>query len=491
MRFNSVRFKISVLYTAILGLILVIYSVFLYLSLHYTLYDELDEELSIKATEIASIISSYLDALGPDEELFDFAVKRAIRFKGEHPYEDKISTMEEQWLRTVDKLDLKEDYVNVIDMATGKIIAASNDLPENLVFVELKAKHSENVIFVNVRYEKRNARVIRIPFSYRGKDVYIIQVATSLKPVIKLLYKRLWHIVFSIPIILIIASFLGRIFSKKILAPVTAITKTASKITHEDLSARVRTEHVDEEMKYLVNAFNDMISRLEKSFKYIAEFSSHVAHELKTPLTIIKGEAEVALRRERSVEEYKRFMTISLEEVERMLRIIEDLLLLTRLDYRPEVFKFEKFDLVELLREASEQAKTLASQKNIGIAIDLPERKINIKGNQLHLRRLFMNLVDNAVKFTPDNGVIDISLTCSAKKAFVSVSDTGIGIPRQEMPKIFDRFYRIERDGQGIEHGSGLGLSISRSIAVIHEGDIRVESELNKGSTFIVTLPLL
>ena len=234
-----------------------------------------------------------------------------------------------------------------------------------------------------------------------------------------------------------------------------------------------------------------MISRLEGSFKYIAEFSSHVAHELKTPLAIIKGETEVAMRKERNIEEYKILNRANLEEVERMLKIINDLLLLTSLDYRPEVFKFERFDLVEFLKDIYEQSKVLASQKDIAVILDMPDDGGHINGDKFHLRRLFFNLIDNAIKFTPKNGKIDIILKKKDKKAMISISDTGIGMPDECLPKIFNRFYRVDRMDKNIEHGSGLGLNIVQSIVKMHHGAIQATSHLNKGSTFIVTIPLL
>lgn len=486
-RFNSVRFKISVLYTVILGLILTVYSAFLYLSLHHTLYDELDNELNVKASETASTISSYLDVLGYDQESFIFAIRRVICLEGEHPEQDKIRDLEELWLRMVDKFDLNEDYVNFLD-SKGQSIVCSG---KGFIPFNIKAAQEDKTLFKTIRYEKRNLRLISLPVSFKGGGHYIIQIATSLKPVIHLLQIRLLHIVISIPIILLLASFFGRLFARRILNPVVEITKTATNITHEDLGARVKAEHVDEEMKYLVDAFNDMISRLEESFKYIAEFSSHVAHELKTPLAIIKGETEVAMRKERNIDEYKRLNKVNLEEVERMLKIINDLLLLTRLDYRAEVFKFEGFDLVEFLKDIYEQSKVLASQKDITVTLDISDGQGSINGERFHLRRLFFNLIDNAIKFTPKNGKIDITLRKRDKKAIVSISDTGIGIPDEDMSKIFNRFYRVDRMDKKIEYGSGLGLSIVQSIVKMHHGTIHVTSQLNKGSTFIVTIPLL
>ncbi|MFH1339157.1 MAG: ATP-binding protein [Candidatus Omnitrophota bacterium] len=493
MKFNSIRFKISVLYIAILGVILIVYSSFLYLSLRYTLYDELDNELSGKAREIAAAIDSYVQALGYDKQSFNFAVKRVITFEGEHPEQDQISELERQWMQRVDKLDLKEDYINFLN-SKGKNLVSSANLQAALfsLFPKELARLSEGkIILSSIKLEKRNLRAISAPFSYDDSERYIIQVVTSLKPVIHLLQVRLMHITISIPVILIFASFLGRFFASGILRPVVEITKTASKITHEDLSSRVKAEHVDEEMKYLVNAFNNMISRLERSFQYIAEFSSHVAHDLKTPLAIIRGESDVALRKIRDVAEYRRVIRVTLEETERMLRVIEDLLLLTKLDYRPEVFKFGRFDLIEFLWEIYEQSKILASQKGITVSIDMPQEPVYLSGDKLHLRRLFFNLIDNAIRFTPEHGRIDFAVKSENKKAVVSISDTGAGIAEEDLPKIFDRFFHADRTGQEVKPSTGLGLSIAQSIAKIHSGRIEVKSKLSEGSVFTVTLPLL
>lgn len=491
MRFNTIRFKISVLYVAILGIILIIYSSFLYLSLHYTLYDELDDELSKKTQEIASTIDSYVDALGEKQQVFISAVKRVINPE-EYPEEDTILQLHRQWLQKVDKFDLKEDYIDFMDSG-GKSLVKSNNLQKRLFALnpkEIKRLRQGDTIFKSINFEKRNLRVINSPFSYADSEGYIIQVGTSLKPVIHFLKIRLAHILVSIPIILLIASLLGRFFARRILKPVVEITRTASNITHEDLSARVKAVHLDEEMRYLVDAFNDMISRLELSFKYIAEFSSQVAHELKTPLAIIKGESDIALRKTRSPEEYKRVIGVTLEETGRMLKVIEDLLLLTKLDYRPEFFKFERFDLIVFLQEIYEQSKILATQKEIMVSINLPKEQIYIQGDRLHLRRLFFNLISNAIKFTPNKGKIDIATKLENNTATICVSDTGIGISQEDMPKIFDRFFHVDKSDKITEPGIGLGLSIAKSIANLHRGTIEVKSRLEKGSTFIVRLPL-
>jgi two-component system, OmpR family, heavy metal sensor histidine kinase CusS len=243
-------------------------------------------------------------------------------------------------------------------------------------------------------------------------------------------------------------------------------------------------------MRTLVAAFNDMITRLETSFKHIAEFSSQVAHELKTPIAIMRGEIELALRKERSVDEYKRVLKVSLGEMKRLLKTVEDLLLLAKLDYRPEIFKFENFNALKFFEEISEQTKILASDKDINVSMTIPKGEIIIKGDKLHLRRLFYNILHNATKFTSIGGNIDIVVKVQDNNLLTTISDTGVGILQEDLQKIFDRFFHVEKSDQSSEPGNGLGLNIALSIAKIHQGKIDVKSQPDKGTTFIITLPL-
>ncbi|MDD4899504.1 MAG: histidine kinase dimerization/phospho-acceptor domain-containing protein, partial [Candidatus Omnitrophica bacterium] len=181
------------------------------------------------------------------------------------------------------------------------------------------------------------------------------------------------YILIPIPVTLLFGYFVGQIIVIRILRPIKEITDTANNITHEDLSLRVKAENVDEELRCLIEAFNGMVSRLGESFEYITDSSSYIAHELKTPIAIIRGESEFALKKERDKEEYKRVISVSLEETKRMLKIIEDLLLLTKMNYQPDVLKFEQIDLTEFFRIIYEQAKILASKKNITVNTDIPE----------------------------------------------------------------------------------------------------------------------
>jgi len=263
--------------------------------------------------------------------------------------------------------------------------------------------------------------------------------------------------------ILALTSFLGGFFARRILKPVSNVTKIVDDISHKDLNLRIPEMAVDVEMKHLISSCNAMIGRLEKSFEHVNEFSSHVAHELKTPLAIIRGEVELALSETRDAAEYQRVLNVSLEEIDRLIRIIKDLLLLARLDYNPDVFQFENINLKAFLEEIFEYSSILADQKGLASELNLPESEHSIDGDKIHLRRLFLNLINNAVKFTPKGGKIIITLTVNTNRALIAVSDTGIGIFPKDQQAIFDKFFRSHSHGQKAEPGSGLGLSIAQS----------------------------
>ncbi len=492
MKLNTIRFKISILYVVVLGFILVSYSALMYFSLRHMLFQERDIKLEGKADEVASLIRFYTDTLGHGHTSFISALEKTINMEKNGPgvVEVSLSTVEAQWLKNIDQYDLRKDFVNISDKNETPI-RFTEDFPAGLL--SLFIKNLEPFVrgrfsFKNVSFQENNLRVISKSYDFGNSQECIIQIGTSLTSTMRILHGRLISIAISIPVILLIASFLGQIFAMRILKPVFDITKTADKITHEDLSARVIAEHADEEIKYLAQAFNDMIARLEKSFKYIADFGSHVAHELKTPLAIIRGESQVALKHARNAEEYKRVIQVNLEEAERMIKVVEDMLLLTKLEYESQVFKFEPLDLVDFLKDVSGQSALLASKKQITVKMDEPKEPVSIYGDGVHLRRLFLNLIDNAIKFSPVKSKINIKLIKN-ERVNVSISDQGFGIANEDLPNIFEKFFHKDYETNGQSSSVGLGLSMALSIAKAHGGTIQVESELKKGSTFTVILP--
>ncbi len=495
MRFNSIRFKISVFYTAILGIILLFYTAINYYNLRYALYRDLDNDILVKAQEVSSAINSYMEVLGNDQRAFSFAVNRVIRLEGSHPNQDKAAEVERLWLEKRSKLNLREAYINLgsVDRGESVVNSANMDAPMTVNFLkDISAARKKAVSYKDVDFGNYQLRVVNIPFYYtfKKKEMYLIQIGVSREPIYEILSGRLIFAAFTVPLILLLASFLGVVITSRVLKPIMDVTKVARNITYKDLSVRVKIERHEEELKYLIDAFNEMISRLDKSFRYIAEFSSNVAHELKTPLTIIRGESELALMQERDSGEYQRVVKVTLEETEVMLKIVEDLLLLSKLEYQPKAFNFEPLDFNAFIGEIFAQVQKMAAAKNISVKLTGPGKPTLIHADAPHLRRMFLNLLNNAVKFTNLGGDISIKAYQEGKNLQVAITDTGAGILPEHLDKIFDRFFHFASANIDSQEGSGLGLSIAVSIAKIHHGEITVKSQPQKGTTFTVTLPL-
>ncbi len=493
--FNTIRFKISILYVALLGLILAGYGFSLYFSLREILYHHLDHELVSKAREVGDLIDSYLKASVDRENFFLVAAKKVIRLESSREEAFRKHGIENQLLSILEKYDLRKDHIALLDTAGKPVMTSWNslpgflrNLPANLEVLPPKAKRKKRD---GVTYlATPEFRLVWFSRRFVNGQTFIIIATTPTKSISDTLRKTLILILATIPFFLFFASFLGRIFVFRILKPVYAITHTAKKITHEDLSLRVKTEGVEEEIRYLGDAFNDMISRLETSFQHIADFSLHVAHELKPPLAAMRGEAQVALRKPREPAEYQRVMEVVLKETGAMTRVIEDMLLLARLDYESELLNPEKFDLVDFFRDIYERTKLLAEKKKILVGLDVPEEPRFFTGDQRHLRRLFFNLVDNALKFTDPDGEIRITLKQETACYRIAVRDTGIGISEEDRPRIFQKFFHHDRPEHDAPKGTGLGLNIALSIARAHKGRIEVDTTPVKGTVFTVILPV-
>jgi len=489
MKFSSIKFEISILYTAILGLILVAFSAVLYL-ISNAFLQQTDQQLKVKARAVDLTVKSYLSVLGDSHDNLAQAVSKTLAMKNENFLQYKTWKISEKWHGQAQSLNLDRDYIDFVSQS-AKEVFSSPILDKNLrvLFLEdIQFPPPGQVAFRTLKIGHVNIRMINYPFTDKIVGRYLIQIGVSQDPLMQQLRNWLYSIAISVPVILLITNFIGRILAGRILKPVYEITEMANKITQQDLSARIKTKHFDSEMETLIGSFNEMIARLERSFKHIEQFSYHAAHELKTPLTIIQGEANLLLRKERSIHEYKQALRIILEESQRVLKTVDDLLLLTKLGYSQEVFKFEQFDFIEFFYEIVEQNRLIAANKGIGIRMNLQNAKppLMIKGDRVHLRRLFFNIIDNAIKFTPEGGCVDMCIEHDHGKIISTIRDNGPGIAPENLKKIFEEFYRANKNTPG----SGLGLNIAYSIAKLHQGEIRVESQLGHGTTFSVILPL-
>jgi len=288
---------------------------------------------------------------------------------------------------------------------------------------------------------------------------------------------------------LILGSLGGWILSRRSLSPIGYIASKARSITSQNLSERLHPRGTDDEMDDLIRTINEMIARLESSFKRMAEFTADASHELKTPICALRGEAEVLLSKDRTAGEYQEGLAHFIERFDHLNRMINDLILLSKFDASEAELKMAPVRLGLLIKDISDLFRILAEQKNIALNID-PYQETVVMGDKMRLQQLFTNLIDNAVKFTPEGGSIRIRVEKNMDFVQVKVMDTGIGVPKEEQENIFKRFYRVDKSRSRDTGGVGLGLSIADWIANAHHGRIEVDSELNRGSTFTVYLPI-
>lgn len=335
---------------------------------------------------------------------------------------------------------------------------------------------------------KRPYRIITTIIQTPRHSGYIIQVGTYLKFVRKSLANFKINVLITLPILIVLGSIGGWFLAKKSLLPISYIITKTKTITSENLGERLVPRGTGDEMDELIETINGMISRLDESFKRITEFTADVSHELKTPISAMKGEAEVLLSKERGIEEYQDALVHFLEEFDRMNHILNDLILLSKADSQIEL-KMSPLRLDDLLEDVCTLFKVLAEQKNISFIVG-PLEEIMVMGDKIRIQQLFTNLIDNAIKYTSE-GSIHVSLEKKGDIALARIKDTGIGIPKEEQKNIFKRFYRVNKSRSRESGGVGLGLSIAQCIVNAHRGKIEVDSEPNQGSIFTISLPLL
>ena len=293
-----------------------------------------------------------------------------------------------------------------------------------------------------------------------------------------------------IPAVLFISTIGGWFFARASLQPVDEITRTAQDITASNLSRRLPVRKSNDEIGRLTETLNDMILRLESSFGQIRQFTADASHELRTPLTILTGELELALRSARTAEEYQEVISSALQETLRMSHVVEDLLLLSRADMGKVNLKSEVINLNEMLADLADATAILGTEKDLAITYRHGREVLMVEGDPARLYQMLLNLLDNAVKYTPHGGAVTLTLHKDGDCAEIRVRDTGIGISREDQKKIFNRFYRVDKARSRAQGGVGLGLSIVEWTIRAHNGTITVESEPGVGSTFIVRLPL-
>jgi heavy metal sensor kinase len=324
--------------------------------------------------------------------------------------------------------------------------------------------------------------------SDEGKQ-YVVEVGASLEPMEALLQRLIELLALALAAMVLVATGGGYFLIRRALAPVERIASSAEQITLHNLRERLPIAQTGDELQRLSISLNNMIARLDEAFQHNRRFIADASHELRTPLTILRGELESIVDETGKEPEVQRTAASVLEEVERLARIVEGLFAVSRLDAGEAQKECVQFDLADLATSTADQMCLLAEDKGISISNN-SAREVVIEGDRARMKQVVVNLLDNAIKYTPAGGKIGISVKASGGKAVLEVEDNGLGIPAEARPHIFERFFRVDKARSREMGGAGLGLSIVKSICTAHGGKVDFTSVEGKGSRFKVELPL-
>lgn len=465
----SFRFKLTFYYLAILTIILSVVGIASYFYLTSTIQSTIDTSLSEQIDRIEHHMAL---AAG---------IEPSARTR-----------------RHEDLVNLTPHLTQIIDMQ-GRVVDEVLDSPRYGVTVDIEALRRiglHETVFSSVTTEDN--RLIRLATrrvqSHSGTDPYFIRSGQSLETLNLARRQLLVLLAMTIPIALLLGSFGGLILAHQALRPVDRIRRTAERINGGDLTERVPVPERMDEIGRLAATFNQMIARLQAAFERQKQFTSDASHELRTPLAIMRGDIEVTLRRERTVDEYQRVLGSTLDEIVRLSRLVEDLLLLTRADIGKIELQCRPVNLSQLCRDLIDYINPLARQRGQQLLLTIEPaqtfgKDLTLVADEQRLRQLLLNLVDNAIKYTDRGGRIELALARRGGEIIIRVIDNGRGIPAADLPRIFDRFFRRSKMAGGTSvPGTGLGLSISKWIVESHGGTISVQSRPGQGTEFTVTI---
>ena len=373
--------------------------------------------------------------------------------------------------------------VRVAD-AQGTVIFSSPGMESP----KITGRHRRS-LFAYTRINGQKLRVLRENIDSAGSR-YDVMVGSSTEDVDRALALFGLTLILAVPFFLLLGALVGDWMSRRALAPVGEITQAARSIGAKDLSMRLAVPRSGDELERLTETLNDMLDRLESAFQRITRFTADASHELRTPVSVIRTGAELALRKQRPEGEYRESLTQILHESEKVSQMIDQLLILARADSGPAVLPLTRTNLSESLIDACAEASPLAEAKQQTFSESVPKKAMWVRGDSSSLERLFLILLDNAVKYTPSGGKINVRLDSEGGFAVAEIRDTGVGIAPEHIPHVFDRFYRADPSRTRESGGTGLGLAIGHWIAEAHHGEIRVASQSSEGSSFQVRIPL-
>lgn len=455
MNVRSIGVRLALWYAAVFAGSMLLFGGAIWFAVQQGLYDAIDESLRDRADGIGIFVEDHKNRLFQDE------VKEEFRAHG-------------------DLFQVLDDDGNPVHRAKA-----------------FQGQRTPGIGGLGAEPRFETGTVAGVPYRFLSTNIdvdgrnYTVQVAAPLHELQRGLREALWLLLPLFPVALLLAGAGGYWMSRRALAPVDEITETARAISADNLAKRLTVPETGDELQRLSETLNEMIARLEAAFVKISRFTADAAHELRTPLAVMRTTAEVALRVEQPNGEHCEALEQIVAEVQRTSHLVENMLLIANADSGHSRLNTARIDLASAVREACTEAAVLARAKGLKFDICLPGGPLWVEGDANALRRLFLILIDNAVKYTPSGGTCEVYLGERDGLVVGGVKDTGIGIASDDLPRVFDRFYRVDRARSRQQGGTGLGLAIAQWIATAHNGTVTVESALDRGTVFEVRLTLV
>src|SRR5215217_6810801 len=459
--FDSVRIRLTLWYAGVLALSLIAFALVIYYAAGNIFHERQDESLRSTAQTVAS---AYIEELA------------------------EVHSQSKAGQEVLAEITFPNRYVQLTDNMGNPIAASANLAGSTIAIPSTVLDEARTRGFSHATIN--GLRVTVVPLS-SDQTFGFAAVAEPLSVIEDALSELRRDLFAGVLLVLLLASGGGYFLARKSLAPIASMNSQTQRISAENLSARLDVTNSRDELGGLATTINDLLARLESSFKEQQRFIADASHELRTPLAVLRGETEVALGKTRTIDEYQESLSLIKDEAERLSRIVEDLFILARQPVDgPATLVNEPLSLDDVVKDCVRAAQVLAARKGVRLKTEYNSVPVVLSGDDELLKRMVLNLLDNAVKYTPQGGKISVVLARNNGNAEIVVRDTGIGIPVDDQLHVFDRFYRVDKARSRALGGAGLGLSIASWIVAAHGGKIDVDSVPGQGSQFTVQLPL-
>jgi heavy metal sensor kinase len=463
MRRLSIGVRLTLWYLTIFAVAQLVFGVGMWLILRHNLYDMVDDDLQSQVEDLKSFFE---------------AQKKNASFAKLHEEVDESYGIEHSG-------DFLEVYAE-----TGELIYRSEFLGAHQSAL-LPPAQITRPLTKSRQIDGRHFRFIFTRLDQINGHVYTVEMGVPADDVFETLSQFRSYLLMFAPLLLLAAAGGGYWLSRRALSPVDALVQTARAVSGTNLNSRLQKLETGDELQRLSDTLNEMLDRIESAFLRITQFTADASHELRTPISLIRTEAELALRRSRGEAEYKDSLRHILLEAERTTALIEQLLSMARADSGRETLHLEPVDLRQTLQSVVAGWQQVATIRNLQFSSRLDVPEVFVTGDETLLRRLLDILLDNAFKYTFSPGSVQLRLELQGERAMISVQDSGVGIAQEEQSKIFERFYRVDQARSRAQGGAGLGLAIAQWIVMQHRGSIGVESHPGRGATFSVELPTI